>query len=413
MVYKSLKKLNIPTVPGVYFFIKKGLGKEEILYIGKASSLADRVKSYFGDDILHTRGLHISNMVTMADTLKFIKTDSALEALILENKLIKKHQPRFNTKEKDDKSFNCVVVTKERFPRVLIVRGRNISTDERIKKAKYVFGPFPQGTILRDAMKIIRKIFPYRDNCLLPIDGKISKPCFNRQLGLCPGVCTGEISSRDYGRIILDIKRFFEGKKFQILKSLEKEMKMNIKTLEFEKAGVIKKRIFALTHIKDISLIKDTEKDIVSSDNIFRIEAYDVAHISGTSRVGVMVVIENNYPNKNEYRKFKLEKNIIDDIGGLREVLTRRIKHHEWMMPNLVVVDGSTAQKNIAEKIIKENNLNIPVVAVVKNDRHKPERILGEKETVDKYEKQILLSNSEAHRFAISYHKKLRSNLIK
>ncbi len=408
MKYSDFKKLNLPKTPGVYFFVRKNNGKEEILYIGKAASLKDRVKSYFGDDILSTRGLHISNMIMLAQTVRFTKTDSVLEALLFENNLIKKHEPRFNTKEKDDKSFNCVVITKEKFPRVLIVRGRNIKSDMRIKKAKYVFGPFPQGTALREAMKIIRKIFPYRDVCV-PNQGK---PCFSRQIYLCPGICTGEISEEEYGKTIRNLKLFFDGKKRKILKLLEKEMKSYAKDMQFEKADTIKKRIFALKHIKDISLIKDN-RDKILTDKTFRIEAYDIAHISGTARVGAMVVVENGRANKSKYRKFKLQKNIIDDIGGIKEILLRRLKHTEWKLPDLIVVDGSIPQKNIAEKIVKESGFIIPVVAVVKNERHKPERIIGDKSLVDNQERGILISNSEAHRFAIAFHRKRRSGVLK
>jgi len=408
MKLKDLKNLDLPAIPGVYLFIKKGASsreKEEILYIGKAASLTDRLRSYFNDDVLHSRGLHISNMVTLADTVRILPTDSALEALLLEHRLIKRHQPRFNTREKDDKSFNCVVITKEAFPRIVLVRGRDLAHSPEWKKRKYVFGPFPGGLLLREAMKLIRRIFPYRDSSCTP--GQV-KPCFNRQIGLCPGVCTGEIDEKEYGRIIQNIKRFFEGKKSEILRLLEQEMKAYAKEEEFEKADTIKRRIFALTHIKDIALIKDTDRMSVSDKGAFRIEAYDLAHLSGTSRVGVMTVLEEGRPNKSEYRKFKLKKNVVDDIGGLVEMLARRFRHPEWRFPELVVVDGSVAQKNAAEKILRELGLPIPVAAVVKNVRHKPERVLGPKVVVDNRGGEILLANAEAHRFAINYHREMR-----
>ena len=444
MKYQALKNIKLPDFPGVYFFIGAKSGeKENILYIGKAVSLRDRVKSYFGDDILKTRGLHIANMVTLAKTVRFTKTDSVLEALLLENKLIKKFKPKYNTKEKDDKSFNYVVITNELFPRVLIMRGRNLKdklktknlpakifTGQKFKwasKSQTIYGPFPHGTLLRDAMKIIRKIFPYRDMCSpaiisQPINQKIinnlekeikaGEPCFNRQIGLCPGVCVGEISEKEYGKIIKGLKFFFEGKKKEILRSLEKEMKENANKLLFEKADIIKKRIFALKHIKDISLIKDIPEKFLT-DKIFRIEAYDVAHISGVSRVGAMAVLENGESARNEYRKFKLQGKGLGDTDGLQEILSRRLNHHEWSFPNLIVVDGGIAQKRVAENLIKKNRYSIPVVAVVKNKKHKPERILGITETVDNYEKEILLSNSEAHRFAVTFHRERRSRVLK
>ena len=424
MKYSDFKKLNLPNTPGVYFFVgPKDGAKERILYIGKATSLKDRVKSYFGDDILSTRGLHIANMVTLAETVLFTKTDSVLEALLLENRLIKKWKPKYNTKEKDDKSFNYVVITKEKFPRVLIIRGKNLN--KKLPTTTYslqtVFGPFPHGALLREAMKIIRKIFPYRDVCSPAIisqqttavlksevnnkshsgimdnlgkEIKAGEPCFNRQIGLCPGVCTGEISEKEYGKRIQELKFFFGGKKKEILHSLEKEMKKNAKEMQFEKASEIKKRIFVLNHIKDISLIKDIPRKFLT-DKVFRIEAYDVAHISGTSRVGAMVVLQNREPAKNEYRKFKLRGKGLGDTDGLQEILSRRLNHSEWRYPDLIVVDGSIAQKRVAENIIKKSGHKIPVVAVVKNEKHKPERILGERSVVDNREKEILLKHNQ------------------
>ncbi|MEK7582157.1 MAG: UvrB/UvrC motif-containing protein [Patescibacteria group bacterium] len=423
MKYQALKKLKLPDTPGVYFFIKK-TPAEEILYIGKAASLKDRVKSYFGDDILRTRGLHIANMVTLAQTVRFMKTDSVLEALLLENQLIKKWKPKYNTKEKDDKSFNYVVITKEKFPRVLIARGKNLGNKLKIKnfKLKIIFGPFPHGALLRDAMKIIRKIFPYRDNCLPAPQGPTSRTqdsppsrgraCFNRQIGLCPGICTGEISGREYGKIIKNLKLFFEGRKKEIVDSLEKEMKFYAKEMQFEKADIIKKRIFALKHIKDIALVKNNFKESLT-DNIFRIEAYDVAHLSGKNSVAVMTVVENGEVNKNEYRKFKLRTILeSDDLASLEEVLKRRINHREWRMPDIVVVDGGANQKRRAEKVLEEASISVPTLAVVKNEFHKPRGILGEVKLARQYEKEILLANSEAHRFAIKYHRKLRDKII-
>lgn len=403
MKLADFKALNMPETPGVYQFIGRGEdGKEQIFYIGKAASLCDRVRSYFSDDILKTRGLHIGNMVTLASTIRHIETDSALEALLLEQKLIKKHQPHYNTREKDDKSYNCVIVTREEFPRVLVVRRRDLEKKEEYRKVRYVFGPFPEGLLLREATKIVRRIFPYRDSSCTP--GQ-ARPCFNRQLGLCPGVCDGSIGKKEYGKTIQRIKLFFEGKKVKLLKEIGRDMKRHAKVMEFEKADELKRTLFALTHIKDISLIKDMRREPLSDKLAFRIEAYDVAHLQGSSRVGVMTVMEDESVNKNEYRKFKLERGLIDDIGGLKEMLRRRLNHPEWRLPDLVVVDGGIAQKNAAEAVLTERGLTIPVAAVVKNERHKPERLLGERGVVDNYERRILLANSEAHRFAVSYHR--------
>ena len=137
-----------------------------------------------------------------------------------------------------------------------------------------------------------------------------------------------------------------------------------------------------------------------------------MAHISGTNTVGVMTVIENGIPNKNEYRKFKINNSIQNDTAGLAEILTRRLNHPEWKFPDIIVVDGSVAQKNIAEKIIKEKGLKILVLAVTKDEKHRPKTIQGQENTVNKYKNEIILANSEAHRFAITYHRNLRNKII-
>jgi excinuclease UvrABC nuclease subunit len=431
MTQQDFKKIaeKLPDLPGVYFFLGS---KKEILYIGKATSLRDRVKSYFSKDIIVTRGALVQQMILDAKTIDFQVTDSMLEALILENNLIKKYQPHANTREKDDKSFNHVIVTREKFPQVLLMRGKNVGKEIHLQFIKYDFGPYPQGSQLKEALRIVRKIFPFRDaRCVSAAEqiarGKTPRPCFNRQIGLCPGVCTGEISEKEYGRTVNHIRLFFEGKKKALIKSLEKEMALYAKNRQFEKAGEIKRTLFALSHIQDVSLIKADYKDAEyvagapsKSEKPFRIEAYDISHLSGQNMTGAMVVLEDGEFNKAEYRKFKIKTvDRSNDIGALSEVLKRRFAHLEWAMPDVVVVDGNEAQKRAAEDVFKElvekklpGASAVSVVAVVKNQRHKPHALIGKADIVDHYQKEILLANNEAHRFVIAYHKKLRSDFL-
>lgn len=405
---KKLKKL--PDSPGVYFF-KDAHGR--VLYVGKATSLRDRVRSYFVHDLAESRGPLLVKMLDEATKIDFEKTDSVLEALIHEANLIKKHQPRFNTREKDDKSFNYVIITKEDFPRVLTVRGRELTHGrewEVEEKIESIFGPFTQGSSLREALKITRKIFPYRDKCV-PNAGK---PCFNNQIGLCPGMCAGKISSKDYRTTIKHIKLFFAGKKKELLKNLKKEMKAYAKNYEFEKAGRIKKTIFALQHIQDIALIKNDKLPKVEGAKAVRFEGYDIAHMSGDDVVGVMTVVEDGEARRGEYRKFKIRESPgVNDTAALKEILRRRLNHEEWPLPQIIVVDGGKAQINAAEAVLKEYKLKsaylpIAVVSVLKNERHKPREIFGKQSLVTEHEGDILLVNGEAHRFAIAYHRNLR-----
>ena len=393
---KSLKKL--PEGPGVYFF-KKG---KVILYIGKATSLRDRVRSYLARDVAATRGVRVAGLPLVSTRVDYLTTGSVLEALLLETELIKKHQPPFNTREKDDKSFLHIVITNEPWPRVLLVRGKDL------KDEKVVFGPFPNGGELKKAMVLIRKIFPFRDKCV-PQNGK---PCFNEQSGLCPGVCSGAIGQKVYRKQIAQLKLFLSGKQKSLYRELEREMKSLVKEQKFEEAKVIRDRIFSLKHIRDVALIARDK----SGDHQDRIEAYDIAHMSGQNTVGVMVVVEDGEPIKSDYRKFKLKgeaKNVSNDTANLKEVLTRRFKHTEWPRPKIMVVDGGLAQVNVAKKIIKENKTNIAVIGVVKNDRHKPERLIGDTKILnDELARQILLANNEAHRFALAYHSLIRGKIV-
>lgn len=400
MTSQELKKLNLPDQPGVYFFRdKKGL-----LYIGKATSLKDRVKSYFNKDLINSRGPRLTNMLDQAVTVTWQATDSVLEALLLETSLIKKHQPKYNAKEKDDKSYWHVAITKEDFPQVLQVRGKDLTG----KNFASVFGPFTSGSELKEALKIIRKIFPYRDARCQPNQGK---PCFNRQIGLCPGVCTGEVGKAEYAKTVRNLKLFFNGKKGAVVKNLEMEMKHLAKNKEFEKAAKMRNQIFALNHIRDVALIKDKSLDPVLSST-FRIEAYDIAHTSGKEVVGVMTVVENGEINKNGYRKFKLSQNKNDDTGNLTEILSRRLNHVEWPAPKLVVVDGGLTQLNAAKKVFNQAGVTWPVVAVTKDERHKAKQIIGDQDKIKDQEREVLLANSEAHRFAITWHRQRRGKIV-
>ncbi len=451
---QGLKKYNIPDKSGVYFFLK---GKN-ILYIGKATSLRYRVKSYFNKDLINSRGPAVLDMVTQSDDLKWEETDSVLEALILESNLIKKYQPKYNTKEKDNKSFNYVCITDENIPKVLVIRGRNIDFAQKsffsglgmrgVGSVSYhsknlffseIFGPFPNGSQLKVAMKIIRRIFPYLDND----SNKKNNREFYKQLGLVPSIKLedGRMKSsfpsglapvpvslvrepdekklfsdhrKQYLNNIKNFKLFFQGKKKNVISNLKKEMMICAKKKEFEKAGEIKKRIFALNHINDVALIK--EDNLSRDTSCFRIEAYDIAHMNGKNMVGVMTVVENGEVKKSEYKKFiiKTQTNA-NDTGALEEVFSRRLRHIEWGLPNLIVVDGGKAQINIVKKVLEKFSKNfssfatLQIVSVLKDERHKAKAIIGDEKIIKKYQKEILLANSESHRFAIIFHKQKRN----
>ncbi len=396
------------------YFFKKG---SAILYIGKATSLRSRVKSYFSKDLVLTRGAGIVKMIGDSTKVDFKITSSVLEALILEAYLIKKHKTIYNIRERDDKSFNTVVVTKERFPKLVLVRGKELPEWEG--KMKTYFGPFPNGRELGEAIKLVRRIFPYRGRKCVPCSEQknelLCKPCFERQIKLCPGVCTGEVNARQYAHIIRNITLLFEGKTDRLIKKLTRQMNGYARNEQFEKAAEMRNQIFGLTHVKDISLIKDRVRSM-SDGSEFRIEAYDISHISGTHTVGVMTVIVDGYPAKHEYRKFKIKgdfKDTAHDLANLAEVLTRRVGHEEWRTPDLVVIDGGEVHRRHAENVLKNYHWNVPVVSVVKDERHRPKDIMGESKVVRDYRREILLANSEAHRFALAFHDARRTKAIR
>lgn len=411
MTYEDFKTSykNLPGAPGVYFFYGP---KHRLLYIGKATSLKSRVRSYFAADLKEKRSELIENMVAEATVIEWTETDSVLEALILETNLIRTHKPRYNTRSKDDKSYNHLVITAEEWPRVLVVRGKDLHERFAPNEIQYHFGPFPSGSLFREALKIVRRLFQFYDTPI-PVGTEKSKLergkiDFNRQIGLYPSVK----ERATYLRTIRHIKLFFQGKKQQLVKELEREMKRLAAAERFEDANIIKKRIFALQHIQDVALIKtDTER--FASRTVMRIEAYDVAHMGGKDMVGVMTVLEDGQPKKSDYRKFGI-KSLSDanDPAALRELLVRRLGHPEWPFPTLIVVDGGVAQRNAAEFVLRQQGLFIPVVAVVKDERHKPKDILGESSFVRTHKLEILHANAEAHRFSLAFHRDRRSRAL-
>ncbi len=378
------------------------------MYIGKAANLKERVRSYFAPKhrLVAERGPHIAKMIEEVESLEWVETQSGAEAVILEANLIKKHEPPYNTKEKSNKSFNFVLITNEEFPRVLVVRGRDLNKKIKDEQIKYLFGPFTESSLLRKLLKIVREIFPFRDKCEMGA-GKV---CFYRQLNLCPGVCTGEISKKEYAKVIRNIKDFFEGKKEKVIKSLDREMREAAKKQEFEKAAVLRDKISALQNIKEMALVEELYKlgEAGIDKDIKRIEGYDIAHTAGQARVGAMVVFESGRFNKNEYRIFNIKTKKEGDTDALEEVLLRRFKHKEWKLPELIVIDGGKAQMETAKKVLQKLKLNIDVVSVVKDERHKPKRILGSKKIIELAKSTILKINAEAHGFVLSAHRKRR-----
>jgi len=216
------------------------------------------------------------------------------------------------------------------------------------------------------------------------------------------------MNAKDYAHTVRNIRDLFSGHFHGLKRRLSSEMRIAASDERFEEAAELRRQIDALTHIRDVSLIKNefrySHGGSTASRDV-RIEAYDVAHTSGTGTVGVMTAVENSEPSRSAYRKFTVRSAANDDIASLSEVLTRRLGHPEWPLPRVFVVDGGKAQMNAAMKVVASAGLMIPVVGVVKNEFHRPGRLIGDRKAIEAYERDILLANAEAHRFALSWHR--------
>ena len=424
---------NLPKTTGVYLFYDK---KGKILYIGKATNIKERVKSHFKTPAFKD-GLFLEKV----EKIGFKKTDSEIEALLKEAELIKKHQPKFNVLWRDDKNYFFVAVTKEDFPRIFITHQLKQKLEIRNSKLEINYvGPFVAGIALKKTLQFLRKIFPYRTCKTIP-----KRPCLWYQMRLCPGPCLLDSKvasqipnfkekikkeSQENTRVLLKI---FQGRRKEVLKNLKKEMKKFSKAQEFEKAANRRDRIELLENIFEHARVlqglterkienwqrieKELRKILGVRKRIKRIEGYDISNIQGKEATGAMVVFEKGKPDKDEYRKFKIKiEGKPNDVAMLKEVLSRRFKHREWRFPQLILIDGGKAQLNIAKKVLNQYksalSVSISVFALAK--RKNTLYLENQKEPIflkdipQEISNLILRIRDEAHRFAISYHKKLR-----
>ncbi len=408
------KKINkLPDKPGVYLFKDKN---RKILYVGKAANLRERIKSHFQK----TSDMLISKMIDKVKNIDHIVTNSEIEALLLESELIKRYKPRYNEKWKDEKNFLYIKINfQDDFPRIFYVRR---PLDDR----SLYFGPFVDTSSLKNSLKILRKIFPFRTCRKLP-----KKTCLQYHIKKCPAPCIKEISSQEYKKIIKQIILFFKGKHKKLISDVKKQMQIAAKSQQFEKAALLRDRVYNLDHLGKMIVFGKMEaldiksektllqlKDKLSLKKIpFRIECYDISNIAGKEASGSMVVFIGGLPAKHEYRRFKIkEVSQINDYAMIEEVLLRRFKKikkvKEKILPDLVIIDGGRGQLSSVNKVLKKYSLGIPAIGLAK----KNEEIYKVKN--QKYKKIILNKDSqalhlvqrirdEAHRFAIIYHRQL------
>ena len=410
-----LQKLKtLPASPGVYFH-KDADG--QVIYVGKAAVLKNRVRQYFHKTQKDAKTIALVREIADTD---WIVVDTEMDALFLESEMIKRYKPKWNILLRDDKTVSYVRIDmKSEVPYVSFTR------TPQDDKATYI-GPFYGKSAVEKALRILRKVFPYYDK---PYDGKKT---LNTDLGLTPGIEIGKTTPAEYKKNLRKLRLYLEGGRHKLIKDLEKQMADAAKNQNFEEAAELKKQLFGLRELQKKIVFSDKEFLDISSDQALvdlqmllnlpepprRIEGYDISHQSGTNVVGSMVVFVNGVSDRAEYRKFKLRNQRNDDTANLREVIERRLKHQEWEFPNLVILDGGLGQVNAVQDLLTEQQ-----IAVIGRDksgdhtRNAAVRIIvpraGSYDTLtlpgdSHIAKLIARIDDEAHRFAITYHTLLK-----
>lgn len=381
---------NLPRSPGVYIFHNSS---GEIIYVGKAINLRNRVRSYF-TGVHHAK---TEQLVKEAVSFSIKQTDSAIEALILEANLIKKYQPIYNIREKDDKSYLYVWISKEKFPRVSLVRATDV---HKISESKpRLFGPYTSSNSIKTALEIIRPALPYRSCSKMP-----KKACLYGYLRLCDRPCEGKINAVQYKERIDELIAFLRARRKSIIRKMNKQMAEASGKQNYEEAALLRDKIKALTHINDVAVLKKDDIETIYN----RIEGYDISNISGANATGSMVVFINGESEKSEYKKFKI-KNLTgaNDTAMLAQVLARRARHKEWGTPDLMIIDGGAGQLNAASHALGKCGWHIPLVAIAKGAKRKNNDFRFHGRVVERNLMLFKQVRDEAHRFAIGYYRKL------
>ncbi len=423
---------NFPDISGIYLFYNN---EKELIYVGKATSLKNRVQSYFR---IQRATRPIESMMHEVVSIDYKTTDSVLEAVILEAQYIKTYVPKYNVLGKDNRSWNYFWITKDLYPKVKTFRQHEYQIAKKDKNFdETLFGPYP-GLNTTAALKILRSLFRF-SSCTPPMQENFSpRPCFYYQIDQCLGVCLGKISPAEYKRKVIEpLILFLKGKKKILIQQLERKMQRASKEENFEEASRLRDQLKSLSKIQDINLINrdmvEVEQAQLSKQNqshffVDRIEGYDISNLGITGKVGSMVVFDSVQPVKSQYRRFKIRTvEGQSDVDCLEEILQRRFGHTEWPLPQVVLIDGGLPQVNRAERVLEQMGVLLPLVGIAKGrDRKKNQFIfpvswgkgLGtEKNGLSRSDfvlwvnenKQLLIQvRDEAHRFAIAYQRSTR-----
>lgn len=410
---ESLKQklAKLPVQPGVYFH-KNAAG--EIIYVGKAAVLKNRVRQYFQKS---KKDIKTAALVAEIADTDWIVVDTEMDALFLEAEMVKRYMPKWNILLRDDKTVSYVRITmNEDVPYVSFTRN---PVDDG---ATYI-GPFYGKSAVEKAVRLMRKIFPYYTR---PYKGTKT---LDTDLGLTPGIEIGKTTAKDYKRNLRKLIRYLEGDRKKLLKDLEKTMRDEAKKGNYELAAESRDQLAGLNELKRKIVFSDKEFLDISSDQALkqlqdilgldnpprRIEGYDISHQAGANVVGSMVVFANGASARSEYRKFKIRTSTSDDLKSMKEIITRRLKHKEWEYPDLIIVDGGKTQVDAILPIVEP--YNIPVIGRDKSGNHSksagvkiyiPGKGILNVDNGSHVARLIARVDEESHRFAITYHTLLK-----
>ncbi len=426
--------------PGVYVYKDY---KKQIIYIGKSVNIKNRVKSYFVNSKL--LGPKTSQLVKNIVSVESISTDSEIEALLLESVLVKKHKPYFNIALKDDKNFKYIKILNGKYRNNIgITKVINqdvwpaITTERKITDPNALyFGPFPDGTIVIQVLKIFRQIFPWCKYQSHQEFLRNHKPCFYSHIRLCPGICNNSFTLKQYWDNFDRLIQVLNLKKDNLLSNLYKQMHKASINEEFEKATKIRDMITKIGYIlqefhapEDYSINPNLRIDIRSEEinslfnilniklnkdiNDIRIEGYDISNFGSAYTVASQVTFIGGEPDKTQYRRYKInERELPNDYAAITEVISRRFKlKNQINIPDLILIDGGKGQLQSGLKSLSNRNLYIPMIGLAKKN-----------ETIIKLEsnhispislnqnspalKLIQRIRDESHRFANKYQRLL------
>lgn len=396
---------ELPDRPGVYLF--KDRDKRPI-YIGKALSIRKRVMGHFRcyGETFTKEGV----MLAQVNRIDVVETPTEAEALLLEASLVKESLPKYNQELRDDKSYPFLKITGEEYPRLVIARGR------KADGGKY-FGPYTNGRLLRQAVKMLRQQFPLRTCRVLP-----KRVCLAFHLGQCGGPCEGHEDRAHYLRTVRELESFLEGRRDALVRHLSRRMKEYAANREYEKAQAILGEMQALASVpaapargREEGVLAALQEALELPHLPARMECFDISNIMGQEAVGSMVVFVDGEPARAEYRRFRIRTVTgIDDYGMMREVIRRRYGRaleEKRSVPDLVVIDGGKGHLSAAKAELDALGLvELPVISIAKQHEHlfKPGREAPYVFPLSSPFLHIVRHlRDEAHRFAITYHRRL------